>query len=693
MIDTKNKGIYLNKLHYNKEFDNQQGNLELCFAFKDDKGISRFSKWEKYLNCDEEFILKANNRTILPNEVVIDLEEPERFEKVLEEIKKDFNFYSAYKTGSKGYHIHLWFNRKLSPEEKRVVIQRYGCDEQKAIERCMIALENCPHWKTGNPKTIIKEVQGINDYVSIKKEVELKKEFEAKKEIIDLLDEDELSFQYLDLGEINKEWYYGFKIKGREAIITSSGKISRNTELKTREGTFGVNEIKDLFDYEGTIGEIAPIISKETIKEYYTKNSRNHLINPKEIYKTIRDKILYYMDFSGKDEIADVLSCWIIATYCYPLFYWFPHILFNAPSQSGKSKGATIVCYLSFRGFDLGASSGVTPAQIFRTLEGNRGTLLIDEFEQTKGNNQTSDMQQLVNQLLNASASKDAYVIRNEKLNNGWVAKKFHIFCPKIACNISGINPTSLSRYISFSWLKTNSEKGKRKPQREKDKQSFSPIREDLYILILEHFNKIKEIYENLEIELSNRDEDNWLPLFAISKFIDNSEGEEVNAEEQLRKYLENYKELQIEANDDKGDFFRMLFEKVSEGEQYYTPKQIGEFPEIAELYSYLKSPAHKVGKLLNDYKFQSNRGGGVKKYLLSKELIQKIVDLYFNTEITPHNNTNNTKQHKQHTLTPKNKENVGLGGVCGITPLWKSEEKNDTIDFSELELGGSENE
>lgn len=91
--------------------------------------------------------------------------------------------------------------------------------------------------------------------------------------------------------------------------------------------------------------------------------------------------------------------------------------------------------------------------------------------------------------------------------------------------------------------------------------------------------------------------------------------------------------------------------------------------------------------------KFQSNRGGGVKKYLLSKELVKKVIDLYFNTEITPHNNTNNTKQHKQHTLTPENNENVGLGGVCGITPLWKGEEKNDTIDFNELDLGGSENE
>ena len=28
-----------------------------------------------------------------------------------------------------------------------------------------------------------------------------------------------------------------------------------------------------------------------------------------------------------KEEIADVVTCWVIATYGYPLFYWFPHFL------------------------------------------------------------------------------------------------------------------------------------------------------------------------------------------------------------------------------------------------------------------------------------------------------------------------------------------------------------------------------
>jgi hypothetical protein len=685
----EDKKSWLDKLHY--EFDKQKGNLELAYAYLDKEGNPKFSKWKKYLDTqsDDKFISKVNNRTILPNEIDLDLEEPERFSEVLKDVKKEFKFYSAYKTGSRGYHIRLWFNGKLSPDEKRGIIQRYGCDEQKAIERCMIALENVPHWKTGKNKELIEESFGINDCSPIKKEVELKKEFETKKEIIDLLDEKELDVQYLDLGEINGKWYYGFKIKGREAIMTSTGEIYRNTEIKTKEGNIGENQIKKLFDYKGNIGDIAPIISKETIKKYYTKKSKTELINPKETYKAIRDKILYYMDFSGKNEIADVLTCWIIATYCYPLFYWFPHILFNAPSQSGKTKGATIVMYLSFRGFDLGASSGVTPAQIFRTLEGNRGTFLIDEFEQAKGT-QSSETQQLVNQLLNASASRDAYVIRNEKIKDKWVAKKFPIFSPKISCNISGINPTSLSRYIPFSWLKTDSEKGKRKPTREKDKQNFIPLREKLYILILENYSEIKEMYENLEIDLSNRDEDNWLPLFSIAKFIDNSEGEEVKVEENLMKYVNSYKELSIETNDNTEDFFRILLECVTENERYYTPKELGAYSDIAELFNYLKSPPHKIGKILKSYKFTDNRrAGGTKKYLLSKKSVKNIIDLYFNT--TPHKDTNNTQQHKQHTTTQKKEKNVSLGAICGITS--EKEINISDIDFSELNLEKSKDE
>lgn len=447
-----------------------------------------------------------------------------------------------------------------------------------------------------------------------------------KVNILNLLDEEISQEQYLDLGFTENAWWFGFKIKGKDAILLSNGEVLRNTLETFKDQVIGIDEIRQVCNYKGYIGDIAPTITHATVKTFLTKKADEKTIKPKELYKTIRDKILYYLDFSGKDEIADVLTCWIMATYCYPLFYWFPHILFNAPSQSGKTKCAFTVMQLSFRGFDLGASAGVTSPQMFRTIEGNRGTMLIDEYEQTD-----KETQKTVNQILNASATRNAYVIRCEQVNKKWKSWKFPIFCPKIVANISGINPTSLSRFIAFKWLKTlDSDKSKRKPFREKDLQSFEQIRNDLYLLILENWQAIKKLNDELNIpELKNREEDNWLPLFTIARFIEKTEGEEVKAEQQLWKFIANYSAAEIETNDLTQEFFLITLEKVTEEQLQYTPKDIAQWTEIQELLTFLKSPAHWVGKTLKSYGFLTNRGGGVRKYILSKKAVQNIIDRY----------------------------------------------------------------
>ncbi len=476
---------------------------------------------------------------------------------------------------------------------------------------------------------------------------------EAKDNIIELLDLKKVTKEYLDQGYKNDTWWYGFNLNRKETILLSDGRILRNTleKIKRQEGEItwvGENQIKELFDYSGYIGDIAPIISNETIKKFYTKKSRNHLVKPNEIYKTIRDKLLHYMDFKSKNEIADVLACWIIATYCYQLFFWFPHILINAPTQSGKSKCVFIILQMSFRGFDIGASAGATPAQIFRTIEGNRGTLGFDEFEQTSGKSSAiSDTQRLVNQILNASATKDAYVIRTEQINKKWRAWKFPIFCPKVVANISGINPTSLSRFVAFKWLKTsNKEKGSRKPYRENDKATFTPIREDCHILILENWKKIKDIYDKLDIpELTNRTEDNWLPLFAVAKFVDDSDGEEINAQEQLKKYLKDYNEVSVETGDLAEELFRIIFDVVKKdiNPTYYQPKIIGDWDAVQTLLGHYKSPASYIGKKLKLYQFPFSRAGGVRQYLLTHDNVKQILDTYYGTDEVAHSGTGDT--------------------------------------------------
>ncbi len=113
------------------------------------------------------FLDTANNRTILPYELIIDLDdEPtiEQVKQICKRIDELYRFqYKIYHTGSKGYHIHINIPQllKINPEERRTMRKAFiskiqGADMLKNSERVMIALENAPHWKTGKPK---KEIQ------------------------------------------------------------------------------------------------------------------------------------------------------------------------------------------------------------------------------------------------------------------------------------------------------------------------------------------------------------------------------------------------------------------------------------------------------------------------------------------------------------------------------------------------------
>lgn len=193
------KKEFLDYLYY--EVGKQNCNFELTILSID----GAKSQWLTYLDAqaDNYFIEKANNRTILDIEVVLDLdpkdnETPEettkRFKQLLDKLNKDELSYKAYYTGSRGYHIHLIFDElknfdKSTREKiKEYLIRKYDCDTMKKSERCMIALEYTDHWKTNNPKHLIREIEGTNNLNSFleefkKEEVELsiKEEIEQLK--------------------------------------------------------------------------------------------------------------------------------------------------------------------------------------------------------------------------------------------------------------------------------------------------------------------------------------------------------------------------------------------------------------------------------------------------------------------------------------------------------------------------------
>ena len=147
---------FLNYLFY--DFGKQKYDFELQFNEKD--GIK--TKWRKFSQIcfDPEnswnkwFLGHVNQRQILPCEIVLDLEEKEQLKPTIEKLKQTSAKFYIYETGSRGYHIHLFFNQDLTKRQKETIIQYFGADIQKAGG--LIALEFAPHWKSGKIK---KEVQ------------------------------------------------------------------------------------------------------------------------------------------------------------------------------------------------------------------------------------------------------------------------------------------------------------------------------------------------------------------------------------------------------------------------------------------------------------------------------------------------------------------------------------------------------
>lgn len=167
--ELQKKKSWLDNLFYKK---NKQRDFFVCGTY----GNRKFTKWKTYLSSvaiidvlnlennnwkDLEYFKQINQRQIFQHEIVLDIEDPNQLKPIIKQLKKwMWKDWFVYSTGSRGYHIHIYFDIKISDNdmstiEKAVIIKKFDTDMQKCSEKNLIALEGFPHWKTGNLKEII----------------------------------------------------------------------------------------------------------------------------------------------------------------------------------------------------------------------------------------------------------------------------------------------------------------------------------------------------------------------------------------------------------------------------------------------------------------------------------------------------------------------------------------------------------
>ena len=159
-----------------------------------------------------------------------------------------------------------------------------------------------------------------------------------------------------------------------------------------------------------------------------------------------------YLDLGNEDNYS-LFSLWTLATYYYPLFSAFPYLLFWGVKNAGKSRALKVLSQLAFNGQLTVKQS---PAALFRTVDGLRSTLLLDEAELL---HRGAAARNELHSLLLGGYQAGLTVPRAAEILEGGVKRyeiiHYDVYSPKALGSIAGVEDTLRSRCITMVMLRT----------------------------------------------------------------------------------------------------------------------------------------------------------------------------------------------------------------------------------------------
>jgi len=226
----------------------------------------------------------------------------------------------------------------------------------------------------------------------------------------------------------------------------------------------------------------------------------------------------YYKWRRGVHEgVPWVESLFCINTYRFDIFDTTPYLSYSSATPGcGKTVSAKRHKAICCRPRMFIEPS---PATIFRLVDKERPTLILDEMERLDG--YADDTKQIMS-VLNGGYESGATVPRCEERDGVIEVKDYHIYCPKILLKIGNFKGTLLDRSISFALSK---EYGLQQSFSYLVKEKAAPLVSKLEAYAAQKRAALEEIYkqqrdcENWPF-LGAREYEIWLPLLLVAKLI-----------------------------------------------------------------------------------------------------------------------------------------------------------------------------
>lgn len=205
-----------------------------------------------------------------------------------------------------------------------------------------------------------------------------------------------------------------------------------------------------------------------------------------------------------------VVSLWAIATHLFHSFDAFAYLAITSPTKRcGKTRLAELLEMVSFNPW---RTVGATPAVIFRTVDKDRPTLIMDEAEIL---NTKEERAFALREVLNAGYRKGQTVSRCDE-RNGHEPRKFKTYCPKAFVLIGSLSGALSDRCIEIKMRRRWQEKIERFRFARVLEQS-KPLKKTIASWANNQGQSLAAWYQENGLEfLEDREEELWLPLFAV---------------------------------------------------------------------------------------------------------------------------------------------------------------------------------
>ena len=308
--------------------------------------------------------------------------------------------------------------------------------------------------------------------------------------------------------------HYAIKVKNAPCIITSQPKLmtfqeAKNTGLVFKQSNFDISRF-----------------SNDAAARYFDGSFK---VQATSIFEDIRKYLCRFIYFVDPVHL-DYLALWAMGTYVFMIFRYFPYVWVTAEKGSGKTLLMEVLREIVFNGELL---SNPTEAVVFRDVEYNKITMLLDEIEQLHKDDK--DTHGAVMRVLNSGFNKSGKVKRIEKNSKGeQKIAEFSSYSPKMFAGINKISDVLQDRTVKIKLLrKRKDEVTDRFKVTDEIVQLQKRLRDELYVFGLTFGSKIYEQYQGGKLpegfeHLKNRELDIWEPIILLAMFLDQNVRAEV---------------------------------------------------------------------------------------------------------------------------------------------------------------------